>query len=191
MRRRHVFIAAAVGLAASVLGGFGWAAIPGDGGLVQGCYDSGGNVKVVGALPCPKGYTPLAWNQAGSPGPQGIQGPKGDQGDRGERGLPGADGQNGADGQDGAPGAPGVTGYEIVTSHASVPAGNVGFKGAGCPTGKHVLGGGVVPFGANTGSAIVGSFPGSDTTWTVLYYNGGSSSFPLSLDVYAICAETS
>lgn len=98
MNIRHVVIAAAVVLSASVLGGFVWAAIPGDGGLIQGCYDSGGNVKVVAVLPCPKGYTPLAWNQTGPSGPQGVRGPKGDQGDRG---LPGADGQ---DGQDGAPG---------------------------------------------------------------------------------------
>jgi hypothetical protein len=31
----------------------------GDGGVIQACYDSGGNVKVVPALPCPKGYTTL------------------------------------------------------------------------------------------------------------------------------------
>ena len=35
----------------------------GGGGVIQGCYDSGGNVKVVAALPCPKGYTALQWNQ--------------------------------------------------------------------------------------------------------------------------------
>jgi hypothetical protein len=86
VRGRHFAIAAAAGLAAAAVGGFAWAAIPGDGGLIQGCYDSGGNVKVVAALPCPKGYTPLAWNQTGAPGPQGIQGPKGDQG---EDGAPG------------------------------------------------------------------------------------------------------
>jgi hypothetical protein len=58
-------LAAAVGaLAATALaGGIAWAAIPGDGGVIQGCYDSGGNLKVVSAPPCPKGYTPLAWNE--------------------------------------------------------------------------------------------------------------------------------
>jgi hypothetical protein len=86
MRRRQVVIGAIVALATSVAGGFAWAAIPGEGGMIQGCYDSGGNVKVVAALPCPKGYTPLAWNQTGAPGPQGIQGPKGDQGDDGRPG---------------------------------------------------------------------------------------------------------
>jgi len=37
--------------------------IPGANGVIQGCYDNGGNLKVVASLPCPKGYTPLAWNQ--------------------------------------------------------------------------------------------------------------------------------
>lgn len=29
----------------------------GDGGVVQACYDSGGNVKLTPTLPCPKGFT--------------------------------------------------------------------------------------------------------------------------------------
>ncbi|HXY17678.1 MAG TPA: hypothetical protein VEH79_05890 [Gaiellaceae bacterium] len=41
--------------------------IPGANGVIQGCYDSGGNLKVVASLPCPKRYTPLAWNQLGPP----------------------------------------------------------------------------------------------------------------------------
>jgi hypothetical protein len=31
----------------------------GDSGVIQACYDDGGNVKVVSALPCPRGYTAL------------------------------------------------------------------------------------------------------------------------------------
>jgi hypothetical protein len=54
-------------------GGLAWGAI-GDGGVIQGCYDSGGNVKVVSALPCPKGYTPFRWNQEGPQGPPGPSG---------------------------------------------------------------------------------------------------------------------
>jgi hypothetical protein len=52
-------------------------AIPGPDGQIQGCYDSGGNLRVVSALPCPKGFTPLAWSQTGPQGPAGPAGPTG------------------------------------------------------------------------------------------------------------------
>jgi hypothetical protein len=51
----------------AIPGGIAWAAI-GDGGVIQGCYDSGGNLKVVSALPCPKDDTALAWNHQGPEG---------------------------------------------------------------------------------------------------------------------------
>ena len=35
--------------------------------MIQGCYDGGGNLKVVEQLPCPKGNKPIAWNQTGPP----------------------------------------------------------------------------------------------------------------------------
>ncbi len=75
MTKRDLVAAAAGALAASALaGGVAWAAIPDSGGVIQGCYNSGGNLKVVDELPCPKGWTSLAWNQ---------QGPKGDPGTAG------------------------------------------------------------------------------------------------------------
>ena len=78
MKRRDVLAAAVGAIAATALaGGIAWAAVPADGGVIQGCYDSGGNLKVVSALPCPKGYTALAWSQ---------QGPKGDKGEPGDPG---------------------------------------------------------------------------------------------------------
>jgi hypothetical protein len=84
MRQRDL-IAASLGaaVATAFAGTVAWAAIPGDGGMIQGCYDAGGNLKVVAALPCPKGYTQLPWNQ------QGIQGPEGDNGDPGPPGAAG------------------------------------------------------------------------------------------------------
>ena len=89
MRRRDLIAVTAGALVASVLaGGIAWAAIP-EGGVIQGCYDSRGNLKVVEALPCPKGFTSLPWNQ---------QGPKGDKGDKGDPGLNGVDGIDGQDG---------------------------------------------------------------------------------------------
>ncbi len=63
----------------------------GGGGVIQGCYDSGGNVKVVAALPCPKGYTALQWNQTGptgGTGPTGASGATGATGPRGPADLP-------------------------------------------------------------------------------------------------------
>ncbi len=48
--------------------------------MIQGYYDGGGSLKVVNALPCPKGHTPLPWNQ------QGVKGDKGDTGATGAAG---------------------------------------------------------------------------------------------------------
>jgi hypothetical protein len=62
-------------LAASALAwGVAWAAIPDSDGVIQGCYNSGGNIKVVSELPCPKGYTSLPWNQQGPKGDPGTDG---------------------------------------------------------------------------------------------------------------------
>jgi len=75
-RRGSILIAAVVGaLATMLVGGIAWAAIPTTpGGVIQGCYDSGGNVKVVEALPCPAKYTPFQWNQLGPAGTNGTNG---------------------------------------------------------------------------------------------------------------------
>ncbi len=84
--RGSILIGAVFGaLATALLGGIAWAAIPTTpGGVIQGCYDSGGNVKVVETgQPCPPKYTPFQWNQ------QGIQG------------VPGKDGTNGTNGTNG------------------------------------------------------------------------------------------
>ena len=132
-------------------GGVAWAAIP-EGGVIQGCYDSGGNLKLVAALPCPKGYTPLAWNQ------QGLQGPHVPQGIPGTNGTNGANGQDGQDGAQGPPGPPGPTGglagYEIVVAYTSESDYAVT---AQCPSGKKALGGGL---GLGVfGNWIWGSYP--------------------------------
>ena len=48
---------AALGVA---LGGVAYAAIPNDSGVIYGCYDSGGNLKVIqSGQSCGKGYTSL------------------------------------------------------------------------------------------------------------------------------------
>ena len=83
MLNRRQLAFAVVGMAACcVVAGIAYAAggIPGADGTIQGCYDSGGNVKVVAALPCPKGYTALSWNQAGLKGDKGETGKDGTNG---------------------------------------------------------------------------------------------------------------
>ena len=97
-------------LAAMVAGGIAWAAIPGPGGVIQGCYDGGGNLKVVNALPCPKGYTSLPWNQQGVNGVKGDKGDKGDPGGPGPAGPPGPPGPPGEKGEKGDKGEPGPPG---------------------------------------------------------------------------------
>jgi hypothetical protein len=112
MRRRHwVALAAAAALAAMT--GTAWgtgtiAAIAGSNGVIVGCYDSGGNLKIVSALPCPKGYTALQWNQ---------QGPKGDEGERGIQGVQGPEGPEGPEGPAGPAGA------GLVGSSCTIPGG--------------------------------------------------------------------
>ncbi len=83
-RRTAVLVGVLAGaLATALVGGIAWAAIPGPGGVIQGCYDNGGNLKVVDALPCPKNWTPLQWNQSGPPGANGMNGTNGEDGQDG------------------------------------------------------------------------------------------------------------
>jgi hypothetical protein len=66
-------------------------------GVVQGCYDSGGNVKVLlpGETACPKGYTALNWSQTGPAGPAGSAGTTGPTGPAGPQGPAGSQGPTG------------------------------------------------------------------------------------------------
>ena len=68
LKSRPLLLVGVVVAASFVVAGFAFGAIPGTGGAIQGCYDSGGNLKVVNALPCPKGFTPLSWAQQGATG---------------------------------------------------------------------------------------------------------------------------
>ena len=104
-------------LAVGVVVGLAYGAIPGANGVIQGCYDSGGNVKVVDALPCPKGYTPLQWNQQGVKGDTGLQGPIGPMG------VPGPQGPQGLEGPKGDTGAPGVSQVTFAGNVFTLPSG--------------------------------------------------------------------
>jgi hypothetical protein len=98
--RRSVRVAGAAAVVAVVAAGVAYAAggIPGPNGTIQGCYDGGGNVKVVASLPCPKGFTALSWSQQGPTGPTGPQGPQGQPGANGATGATGPQGPQGASG---------------------------------------------------------------------------------------------
>lgn len=148
MKRRDIVAAAAGAFVATALAGsVAWAAIPGPSGVIQGCYDSGGNVKVVEALPCPRGFTPFQWNQQGVQGLQGIQGiqgPKGDKGDTGERGATGPQGEPGLQGDPGPQGIQGPPGQkgdkgDTGATGATGQQGAVGPQGPGGVSGYEIV----------------------------------------------------
>jgi hypothetical protein len=69
---------ALVGVGIAFGAGVGFSAIPGTGGIISGCYDQKGVLRVIDAdagQTCGSKETPLTWNQAGQPGPTGPRGP--------------------------------------------------------------------------------------------------------------------
>ena len=87
--KRRLLLAGAIVAFGGLAVGIAFAAIPGSNGVIQGCYDRDGDLKVVDALPCPKHWTPLQWNQQGIQGIQGVKGDQGIQGDKGDTGPAG------------------------------------------------------------------------------------------------------
>jgi hypothetical protein len=80
--------------------GVAMAAIPGAGGKIDACYGSDGSLRVIDKektppAACPRGFTPLSWNQIGPQGPAGVQGAQGPQGPIGPKGDTGAQGDPG------------------------------------------------------------------------------------------------
>jgi hypothetical protein len=116
MRKRDLLSAAAGAAVASVLaGGIAWAAIPGAGGVINGCHQKNeGMLRVIdsaAAEQCRSSDVPISWSA------RGIDGAKGG---------PGAPGRDGVDGRDGAgvsvaPEAPGANcalgGVKIVAAN--------------------------------------------------------------------------
>jgi hypothetical protein len=208
-------VAAAVGaLVATVLaGGIAWAAIPGDGGVIQGCYlKIGGILRVVDTAKgqrCTALEVPLSWNQTGQPGPQGLpgaagqQGPQGEKGDNGDPGAQGPQGERGPQGEQGPAGPRGEAG----------PAGSGGVSGlqwigqqtgsdsslrkggtAVCPAGKVALGGGALPFGSQlegvaiTTSSIATSGSGNNNAWSASALATTPTGANWSMEVQVLCA---
>jgi len=101
-----VLVVVALGVAA---GGIAYAAIPGSGGVIHGCYKTqNGQLRVVDAGGCGPSETALDWNQQGLGGPQG---------EPGSPGSPGADGQN-------------VTGTALPAGDSHCPNGGSSFTAA-------------------------------------------------------------
>lgn len=107
--RRLLFAGTAVA-SVFVVAGIAFAAIPGPGGVIQGCYNRGGTLKVVISSPCPNGYTALSWNQQGATGATGASG---------------AAGATGATGATGPQGVPGTTFVRVAgpftLAHMAIP----------------------------------------------------------------------
>jgi hypothetical protein len=139
IRRIVITGAAALALVASgTAAGATLAGPVGGDGTIHGCYDSGGNVKVIDAsATCPKTYTSLNWSQTGPQGATGPQGPQGPQGPKGDTGAIGPQGPQGPKGDTGATGpqAPkGDTGA-IGPQGAKGDTGDTGPQGATGPQG--------------------------------------------------------
>ena len=98
-------------------------------GVIHGCWTNtsinGTHVVVLqdAGTTCPKGTTPISWNQQGPAGPagsQGARGPKGDtgaqgpQGDPGPTGPPGPQGPAGDTGPQGPAGSPGTSSLDAL-----------------------------------------------------------------------------
>jgi len=133
MRRTRWVVAALASTGALVGGGVVYAAIPGAGGVINGCYNATtGVLRVVDdGTPCRTGENAISWNQVGPPGPPGPQGPQGSQGPRGEQGIPGEPGAAGSQGPQGLQGPQGPPGPASAPAYelAGVPGIYIGSAG--------------------------------------------------------------
>ena len=140
MSKRAKLAAASAVVTAFAMAGVAFGAIPDASGVIQGCYDSGGNLKVVNALPCPKSYTPLQWNQQGPKGDKGDTGPQGPAGPAGPTGSAGPTGPVGPAGPAGPTGPGGTSnGYFSRTAGPVQVAGTMTILSEALPAGNYLL----------------------------------------------------
>jgi hypothetical protein len=109
----------------------------------------------------------------------------------GTAGTPGPKGDKGDTGLQGAAGANGVSGYEVVKKtfpNTSLAVGSETVQIIDCPSGKKVVGGGGVVFGANGRWVTTSNGPVNETQWAVALANLSSTSISAArLEVSAIC----
>jgi type VI protein secretion system component Hcp len=128
--RPRATLAIAAGAGGVLLAGaVAYAMIPGADGVIHGCYDNKGSLRVIDPASdgCKNNETAIRWNQQGPAGPMGLPGaagPQGAGGPQGPAGATGATGPAGAQGPAGATGAPGPRGDQG-------PAGPAGPAGTG------------------------------------------------------------
>ena len=118
MPSRAVLVVATVLTAVAITaGGFALAGIPGEDGVIHGCYKKRtGALRVVDeGTACKAKEIAISWNQQGPTGPRGEaggsgQGARGNTGATGSTGATGATGAAGSTGPPGPPGPPGAAG---------------------------------------------------------------------------------
>lgn len=118
---------------------------------------------------------------------RGKQGATGATGAAGPQGPKGDTGATGPQGPQGNPGANGVSGYVRVSQEfAGSASANPKSLTVTCPDGKKVLGGGFNTPDSNNGVDVFGSYPSTDTAYTVKV--GTRDDNHWKLVVYAVCA---
>jgi hypothetical protein len=172
--RRLTLIGLFVGVGVAV-GGIAYAAIPDSSGLIHGCYQKNGNLRVIDSTGkgCTTSEKPLSWSQTG---------------------LTGTTGAAGTTGPTGATGATGATGIvsnsEVVVEVQVPPSGNGGGVGTtvSCPSGDLVTGGGWKAGGGVNAYLIVTESHSDGQGWHVLFLNP-SDGVTFLVDVYAECLD--
>jgi len=136
LRNRIGIVLASVGLLVTAAG-IAYATIPGEDGVIHGCYlTRAGVLRVIDPATshCTSFETPIEWNQTG---PEGPPGPEGPQGEAGPPGPQGAEGPHGPQGPSGTSKA--YTGDETFPQALSVPDGGGPIARINLPAGRFVL----------------------------------------------------
>jgi hypothetical protein len=137
MRPRDLIAAVLGAVAATVLaGGIAWAAIPGPGAVIQGCYQKvSGQLRVVETpSECLPSELPISWGQSGT-GATGPSGPSGPSGSAGPSGPAGAEGPDGAQGPSGPKGEKGDSGAPGIPGSGTPVGAVMPYAGTTAPTG--------------------------------------------------------
>lgn len=190
MNRFAAGIAVGVVVGAAVAGGSAYAItrdIPGPDGMIHGCYDATGDLKVIDSgTTCVRGVNALNWNQQGPAGPQGAKGDAGPAGPKGDAGPTGPAGPAGPKGDAASQTPPLIDNFKVAIDQGENTK-TMSTADARCPKGWFVIGGG---YGAvHYGTEIWENHPDSDAKgWEVQVAN---LKLPGVAQAYAICFKQS